>query len=196
MAFYAYRLPMIGFYEIRIEKDMTFLADIRFDDEDKDAQKSYVKLALLATYDGIDGTLRNHGITLDDLPDMFAAFMMGRPYKDLVLKFVEVGPKRLSFLVAVTSYENKETFAITLYFGDTRGEFSISDRSDSESYVLNWRHGLLDTIRQTINYERKIFQIQFSRRNETLAADADLSDAIVTITEENPLPARPYHDDD
>ena len=196
MAMYAYRLSMVGNYMIRVEKDMSFTTVIKFENEDKDAQKSYIKMALLVKYEGIDGTLRNHGITLDDLPDMFGCFMTGRPYKDLVLKFVEVCPKRLRFLVAITSYGNEETFAIDMPFGDTRGAIDISDRSLSETYVLKWRNGLLDRITQEINYERKVFQVRFGKRTETMRDSADLSYAIVTVTEENPIPRRPHYDDD
>ncbi len=196
MAIINYRMSMIGFYKIRMSKDLYFTADLKFGNEDKDSQKSSIKLALLAVYEKIDGTLRNHGITLDDMPDMISCFMAGRPYKDLELKFVEFGPKQLRFLVAVTSYESDTIFAIELPYGDTCGSISISDSHGCEEYVLRWRHGLLNSIRQTINCTQKVFQIRFSRRTETMSVSADLSDAIVTVVEDDLLPARKFHDDD
>ena len=195
MAFFTCRISMVGFYKIKLRKDMVISASVKHDDADKDDQSPSIRLALLVKYEGIDGTLRNHGITLDDMPDMISCFMSGRSYKDLELKLIEVGPKRLRFFVTVKGF-GEETFAIALPFSGTTGSLDISDRGNNEVYELKWRKGQLSDIHQTFRFTRKCFQFHLGGRGDTMDDDVDFSDAMVTVTEETPIDPVPHFDDD
>ena len=156
---------------------MLSMVNITIHDEARNGLSDSEKLASMVSYR--EGEFSKFYVTLDNTPDLFEAFIMGREFNNLYLYRIEVGIDGMIFHATSTDLDINDDYLLIVPFVGTSGTIVVSGHEGKEAYEIHWDDKWLKRYAETINGVYAEYELRDTIKREYL------------VTEQNPATKRP-----